>query len=112
MEHQSQITQRYYSGLAALIDILADLARDKIRELPPADLNYLESCCQTAQISLNGITAASAIAFYNMDKDERASNGIDMKMLDFAATNAETNELLYTLSHDLLFHADGKKPSS
>lgn len=106
---KSQIAQRYHSGLASLIDALWDLSKDRIQALPAKDLNLLESCCQVAQISLNGIAAAASIAFYNMDEDERKDNGIDTRTFDFAITNAETNELLYALSHEFVFFADKKQ---
>ncbi|XXQ68139.1 hypothetical protein ACKLNO_11155 [Neisseriaceae bacterium B1] len=96
----------YYSGLADLINHLAKLADDKIKALPAKDLAYLQSCVETAQISLNGIAFAAALTFQCMEKDERDQNGLIERNTDFALTNAETNELFFKLSHEWQFIAN------
>lgn len=96
----------YYSGLADLINHLAKLADDKIKALPASDLAYLQSCIDTAQISLNGIAFAAALALNHMDKNERSENGLIERNTDFTLTNAETNELFFRLSHEWAFIAN------
>lgn len=99
-----QIALAYYSGLANLIDALAELARDKIKQLPANDLERLQSCCNNAQMTLSGIQLVAALSIDKMDRDEQEANKLPYCLHDFIATNAEVSPLLFGLYEDMNFY--------
>ena len=98
-----------YSGLATLISALANLADDKLKDLPSDKLKVLESCCDTAITTLAGIQSIAALGLMQMTPEEQQSNNIPYLTQDFMITAAETFQELHSLASELNFYIQQKQ---
>ena len=99
------ISTNHFSGLAALIAVLAELAKPRLKELSIHELDSLGSCCEHAISSLSHMQFVSSFGLIKMDEN---GNPTSYHAQDIMATAAETFQELHDLSTNLSFFSSTK----